>query len=131
MEHWGTPVVTSVQEEDCLLRTTLCFVFLKKFNNRFKKSPDMPFFSLKIRPSCHTLAKAIGISRNTLRTSKPSSNYWWILWVIDKRWLMQQSPGLKQDLCWDIRSFSINWNILLNINRSKILLHIGSKDIGR
>ena len=133
MESWGTPAVTSDQEADCPLRTTLCFLSLKKFNNRFKRLPDMPFyFSLKIRPSCHILSKALDISRNTLRTSKPTLNDWWISWVIHKGWLMQESLDLKPDLCWDIRSFSIkNSNILLNINRSKILLHVGSKDIGR
>ena len=47
MEHGGTPVVTSVQEEDCPLRTSLCFVFLKKSNDRFKKSPDMPLFQFR------------------------------------------------------------------------------------
>ena len=77
MESWGTPAVTSALEEDCLLRTTLCFLSLKKFDNRFKRLPDMPFyFSLKIRPSCHILSKALYISRNTLRASKPSSNDW-------------------------------------------------------
>ena len=54
------------------------------------------------------------------------------MWVIDKSWLMQESSGLKLDWCWDIRSFSKkNPSVLLNINRSKIFLHIGSKDIGR
>ena len=50
MEPWGSPALTSAQEEVCPLRTTLCFLFLKKFDNRFKRLPDMPFcFSLKIR----------------------------------------------------------------------------------
>ena len=77
MEPWGTPALTSTQVEVCLLRTTLCFLFLKKFVYRFKRLPDMPFsFSLKIRPSCHTLSKALDTSWNILRTSKPSSNDW-------------------------------------------------------
>ena len=72
MEPWGTPAVTSAQKEDCPLRTTLCYPFLKKFDNRFKRLPDISFcFSLKIRPLCHTLSKALDMSRNTLRTSKP------------------------------------------------------------
>ena len=72
MEPCGTPAVTSAQEEDCPLRTTLCFLFLKKFDNRFKRLTDMPFcFSLKIRSSCHTLSKALDISRSKIRTSKP------------------------------------------------------------
>ena len=68
----GAPALTSVQEEVCPLETTLCFLFLKKFDNKFKRLPDMPFcFNLKIIPSCHTLSKALNMSRNTLRTSKP------------------------------------------------------------
>ena len=56
MEPWGTPSLTSDQEEVCPLRNTLCFLFLKIFDNRFKSFPDIPFcFSLKLRPSCHTL----------------------------------------------------------------------------
>ena len=35
MEPWGTPAVTSAQEEDCPLSTALCLLFLKKFDNRF------------------------------------------------------------------------------------------------
>ena len=43
---------------------------------------------------------------------------------------MQESPGLNPDWCWEFRSFSIkNPKISLNINHSRILLHIGSKDI--
>ena len=77
MEPCGTPALTLAQEEVYPLRTTLCFLFLKKFDNRFKRLPDMPScFSLKIRPSRHTLSKALDISRNTLRTSKPSSSDW-------------------------------------------------------
>ena len=57
MEPCGTPAVMSAQEKVCPLRTTLCFLFLRKFDSRFKMLPDMPFcFSLKIRPSCHALS---------------------------------------------------------------------------
>ena len=77
MEPSGTPALTSAQENVSPVRTTLCFLFLKKFDNRFKRLPDMPFFfSLKIRPLCHTSSKALDVSSNTLRTSKPSSNDW-------------------------------------------------------
>ena len=55
METWKTPALTSAQEEVCLLNTTSCFLFFKKFDNRFKRLPDMAFcFSLKVIPSCHT-----------------------------------------------------------------------------
>ena len=77
MEPWGTPALRSAQEEVCPLRSTLCLLFLKKFDNSFKRLPDIPLcFSLKIRPLCYTLSKALDISRNTLGTSKPSSNDW-------------------------------------------------------
>ena len=60
MEPRGTPAGISTKEEVCPLRATLCFLFLKKFDNRLKMLPDMPFsFSLKIRPSCHTSSKAL------------------------------------------------------------------------
>ena len=55
-------------------------------------------------PSCDSLSKALDMSRNPLWISKPSSNDWYILWVIDKSWLMQESPGLKPDCRWDIMS---------------------------
>ena len=77
MEPWGTPPLSLAQEEVYPLRTTLCFLFLKKIDKRFKKLLDMPFyFNLKVRPSCHTLSKALDMSRNTLRTWKASSNDW-------------------------------------------------------
>ena len=48
MEPWGTPLVISVREKICPLSTTLCFLFLKKLENRFKRLPDIPFcFILK------------------------------------------------------------------------------------
>ena len=41
MEPWGTPALTSAQEEVCPWRTTFCFLFLKKFDNRFERLRDM------------------------------------------------------------------------------------------
>ena len=41
MEPWGTPALTSAQEEVCPLRNTFCFLFLKKSDNRFKRLPVM------------------------------------------------------------------------------------------
>ena len=110
MKPWGTPA----------------------FKLHFKGYQICHCFSLKIIPSCHTLSKALHMSRYTLRTSKLSSKDWYLSWVIDQSWLMQESPGLKPDWLWDIRSFSIkNPNNPLNIHHSRILLHTGSKDIGR
>ena len=75
-----TAALISAQKEVCPLRTTVCFLFLNKFDNRFKRLTDMPFyFSLNIRPSYNTLSKALdisSISSNTQGTSKPSSNNW-------------------------------------------------------
>ena len=72
-----TAALISAQKEVCPLRTTVCFLFLNKFDNRFKGLTDMPFyFSLKIRPLYNTLSKALDISSNTQGTSKPSSNNW-------------------------------------------------------
>ena len=45
------------------LRTTLCFLFLRKSSRVFSKFPDIPYcFNLKARPLCYTLSKAFGIS---------------------------------------------------------------------
>ena len=54
VEPSGTYALTSAKEEDCPLSTTLCFLFLKKLNNKFNILSDVPFcFSLKIMPSIH------------------------------------------------------------------------------
>ena len=64
MEPWWTLTLTSAQEEVCLLSTTRYFLFLKKLDNRFKILQDMPFFfSLKIITLCHTLSKALDMSK--------------------------------------------------------------------
>ena len=62
------------------------------------------------------------MSRNILRTSKPSSNDWYISWVFDKSWLRQEFPGLKPDWCREIRPFSIKKpTSSVNNNRSRRL----------
>lgn len=44
--------------------TTLCCLFLRKSDNKFKSLPDISFcFKLKIIPSCHTLSYTFNISR--------------------------------------------------------------------
>ena len=54
------PSEISVQEEVYPLSTTLCSLFLKKLDNRFKRLPDIPFsFSLKLKPSCHAFSKTL------------------------------------------------------------------------
>ena len=65
-----TPALTLVQVDTWPLRTTLCFLLLKKSVKMFNKSPEMPFcFSLEITPSCQTLSKALDMSKKTLLTS--------------------------------------------------------------
>ena len=60
--------------------------------------PDIPFCSnLKMRPSFQTLSNAFDMSKTTPRTSYPSSSDAFIPWVIDKSWLIQESPGLTPD----------------------------------
>ena len=82
-----------------------------------RRLPLIPFCSsLKIRPLCHTLSNALEISRNTLLTSRPSSKDFSISCVIDKSWLIQESPGLKPDWFGDIYWFGdINWHLKLII----------------
>ena len=59
-EPWGAHALTPGKEKVCTLSTTLCFVFLKKLNNKFKMISHMLFcLSLKIIPLCHTLANAL------------------------------------------------------------------------
>ena len=41
MEHWGTPALTLVHEEDCWFNTTLS-IYQKCFKT-FNKLPDIPF----------------------------------------------------------------------------------------
>ena len=36
VEPWGTHALTPTKEEACPLSTILCFLFVKKFNNKFK-----------------------------------------------------------------------------------------------
>ena len=59
-EPWGAHALTPGKEKVCTLSTTLCFVFLKKLNNKFKMISHMLFcLSLKIIPLCHTLSNAL------------------------------------------------------------------------
>ena len=63
----GTPTLTLVEDEFCPLRTTLCFLLLKKSDKICNRSPKILFcFNLKISPSCPTLLKALDISKKHL-----------------------------------------------------------------
>ena len=75
MEPWGMPAVTFRYSDVCRLRRALCFLSLKKLDKRSKKLPDIPLCdNLKRRPLCHTLSKALEISKKTLHNSNLSSN---------------------------------------------------------
>ena len=71
MDPCGTPANTGAHMECWPLRTTLCCLLLKKLSNNLSKLPEIPIVSsLKMRPSCHTLSKALEISRKLLLTSR-------------------------------------------------------------
>ena len=87
---------------------------------------------MKIRPLCHTLSKAFDMSKNTDRTSRPSSKDLYIGCVVDRSWLVQESPGLNLDWFCNIKLFSVkNLNMLSYNALSNILTETGSKEIGR
>ena len=94
--------------------------------------PDIPFCSnLKMRPACQTLSNAFDMSRKTPQTSYLSSSDACIPWVIDKSWLIQESPGLKPDWFVEIRWFVMKkLNISLYKRRSNIFPQIGRSEIG-
>ena len=70
-----------------------------KSRKRFKRFPEIPFwFNLRSKSSCHTLSKALDISKKTPLTSNPSSNHLYISWVITSNWLRVPRP--KSWLIW-------------------------------
>ena len=60
----------------------------------------------RINPSCQTLSKAFDMSKNTPLTSRSLPNDWYILWVIETSWFMQESPGRKPEWLDDNKLFS-------------------------
>ena len=57
------------QLDICPVRTTVCFIFLRKSSKMFGKLPDIPFcVSLKTK-ACHTELSVFNISRNTTQIS--------------------------------------------------------------
>ena len=68
-----TPAFTFAHDEKWPFKTTLCWWFFKKSIKRHSLS-FIPFcFNLYINLLCHTLSKALDMSRNTPLTSKPLS----------------------------------------------------------
>ena len=64
------------------------------------------YFNLYVSLSCHTLSKALDMSRNTPLTSKPLSKEVKISLVIDRSWFLQESLGLNPDCFGEIRLLS-------------------------
>ena len=82
------PALTLVHVKTYPFKTTVCSLLLKKFHNKFKSSPDVPFcFNLKIIHLCHTLSNAFDITKKTLLASNLSSHDLYISFVIEKNWL--------------------------------------------
>ena len=64
-----------VHEENCPFKATLCFLGFKKSVIVSNRLPEIPFcFNLYVRPLGHTLSNALDMSKNTPRTSRPSSS---------------------------------------------------------
>ena len=102
---------------------TFSWRFFKTSIKRHSSLSFIPFcFNLYISPSCHTLSKALDMSRNTPLTSKPLSKEVKISWVIDRSWFMQESSGLNLDYFGVITLLRKKYfNMLSYIIRSKIL----------
>ena len=133
IEPYNVPVSMLDHKDSWPFNTTLCFLSFKKSLRVLKRLPDIPFcFHLEVRPLYHTLSKAFGMSRNKVKT-------WWLSWkdlciwcVINRSWLVPESPGLKPDWFCDIQIFSVkNLNMLSYNILSNILPETGSKEIGR
>ena len=72
IDPWETPAVTFAQEV-WLLSTILCFLSLKKSDNMFNRSPDIPF-SLSLKKSLDVkLYQRLQIYLKTLLISNLSS----------------------------------------------------------
>ena len=107
------PTWTFAYEENWPLRSILCFLFPRK---SFKT--DMLYrFNFKMRSLCYTLSNDLHISRNTPRTSYPTSQDLYISWVIDRSWLIHESLGLKQDWFGEIRLFLLKKLYILFYNK--------------
>ena len=98
MDLCGAPAGISTRDEHLPFKTTFCFRSLGKSSKILIISPQILLCcSLKISPSCHTLSKALEMSRNISKTSSCISKTLKILWLIERSWLMQESPGLNRD----------------------------------
>ena len=65
--------MTGFTEEELDLTTRFCFLLSNCLDIHLSKFPSIPFcFSLKSKPRCKTLSKALEISQNTIQ------EYWWL-----------------------------------------------------
>ena len=99
-------------------------------NPVFKMLPDMQFcFCLYLSSFCHVLLIALDIDCYCFNSSRLSSQDWHISWVIERNWLMHESPGLKPDWLSDIKLFFVkNLNVLSYSNLSRISPVVESND---
>ena len=100
---------------------------------RERSLPDIPYdFSLWISPLCHTLLKALDISRATVRVSNVRSSDLLIRSVITVRMSAvereERKPYWKSDKREDFSKCEIRWSLIID---SKTLLTIGRRLIGR
>ena len=101
---------------------------------RSRSLPETPFdFSLKMRPSCQTLSNALEISKNIARVSLDGylSNALCISLVIERSWLIVESPGRKPD-CFGVRRLFLfkNSYITSKTSFSNIFPRMGNNEIG-
>lgn len=130
MDPWGTPALTFLHANFWPIRATLCFLSFKKSDKMSIRLPDIQFYDgLNISPLFHSLLERY---RKTLRISRPSSNDWKFLSVMDNSWLMQEFLGLNPNWFGDTRIFwSKKLNLLLKICLSKFFAQIGSNETRR
>ena len=84
-----TPARTSAQGEHWPLKTTSCFLALRKSAKILIILPQMLLWhSWKINQSYHILSKALDISRNIPQTSRPISKTLNVSWLIERSWLI-------------------------------------------
>ena len=76
------------------------------------------------------LAKTFEIARNMPQTSSPLSNALKISRLIERSWLMQESPDLNPD-CFGKRMLLSERIIKLQIRPSNIISHRGKSDTGQ
>ena len=123
IEPWRTPALTFSQDECYLVRKTRCLQQNRKSCKGFLRFPETPFKdSLRINPSCHTLSKAFGITKETPFTSNPSLNGLCISWVIASNWLMQESPGLNPGWLGETNLLSVKKGEQFIINETRKIL---------